>query len=147
MKKILYFLPAFTIMLIIFLASNDAASGEKSDFITKFIWNTIDNLFNYSHTYPQEIGTSYLIRKLAHMTEYGILCFSFYYGFINSFNYKFEKNIILSASLSLIYAISDEYHQSFIPGRVGTYQDVLIDFSGILLTILILKIKVSNRQT
>lgn len=138
MKKIIYFLPALTIMLLIFLGSNDPASGEKSDFITNFIWGTIDKLFNYSHTYPQEIGTSYLIRKIAHMTEYGILCFSIYYGFIKSFDFKFQKNIILAVCISLSYSITDEYHQTFVPGRVGTYQDVLIDFSGILLVAFIL---------
>ena len=37
-----------------------------------------------------------------------------------------------------MYAISDEVHQLFVPGRSGQATDVLIDFSGSLAAILIL---------
>ncbi len=35
--------------------------------------------------------------------------------------------------LTLLYAISDEYHQTLVPTREGKLRDVLIDFAGILL--------------
>lgn len=145
MKKVLYFLPAIVIMVLIFLGSNDPASGEKSDFITKFIWKIIDSLFNYNHDYAQELGTSYIVRKIAHMTEYSFLNFSFYFALTKSFNNSFKKNIITSVLLSLLYSITDEFHQTFVPGRVGTYQDVLIDFSGMLLSSLILKVVLKEK--
>lgn len=140
MKKIIYFIPAFVIMILIFLGSNDPASGEKSDFITRTIWDFINLISGYNANYSQEMGTSFVIRKLAHITEYALLNLSVYFGIYNNFNKKnFQRNIIISVIISLIYSISDEFHQSFIVGRVGTYEDVLIDFSGILISALILK--------
>jgi len=32
--------------------------------------------------------------------------------------------------LTMIYAISDEYHQSFVPGRSGNLADLVIDATG-----------------
>jgi VanZ family protein len=146
MKERLYFIPPIIIMILIYLGSNDPASGEKSDFITKFIWKLIDNIFRHNHTYSQEMGLSFLIRKLAHMTEYGLLNISIFFALIKNFNLKYGHYIIISSTISLLYSITDEYHQSFVPGRVGTYEDVLIDLSGILLVsfILIKKLTVKN---
>lgn len=47
------------------------------------------------------------------------------------------KHIIWVLIISIIYAISDEVHQLFVPGRFSTIKDVLIDCIGILLAILI----------
>jgi VanZ family protein len=37
------------------------------------------------------------------------------------------------ALLALAYAVSDEYHQSFVAGRYGTPRDVVFDLAGILI--------------
>lgn len=47
------------------------------------------------------------------------------------------RYILFSLIISIIYAILDEVHQLFVPGRSCNYQDVLIDTFGILLAILI----------
>jgi VanZ family protein len=44
-----------------------------------------------------------------------------------------------SGSLAFLYAISDELHQSFVPGRTPSIGDVLIDGCGIILAVLIYK--------
>lgn len=36
----------------------------------------------------------------------------------------------LSVLISFLYAVSDEYHQSFVPGRGPAFRDVLIDTIG-----------------
>ena len=140
MNKLIYFMPALIIMIIIFLGSNDPASGEKSDFITKMIWRIIEVITGIKSDYSQEMGTSYIVRKIAHISEYALLNISIYFGiYKNSIRKNFQRNIILAVFISLLYSISDEFHQSFVPGRVGTYKDVLIDFSGILISSLIIK--------
>ena len=35
-----------------------------------------------------------------------------------------------------IYACSDEFHQAFVPGRVGQFSDVLIDMIGVLVGVI-----------
>jgi VanZ family protein len=44
-------------------------------------------------------------------------------------------NLFWSFAFTVMYAISDEYHQSFIAGRTGTYRDVIIDSVGGLVAI------------
>jgi len=51
------------------------------------------------------------------------------------------KHIIIALIISIIYAISDEFHQSFTPGRDASIKDIMIDTAGIFLSIIILSIK------
>jgi VanZ family protein len=43
-----------------------------------------------------------------------------------------KRPYLVTLVFVLLYALSDEYHQTFIPGRNGTLVDVLIDMSGAL---------------
>ena len=38
-------------------------------------------------------------------------------------------------AFTLLYAMSDEYHQTFVPGRAGAWSDVLFDGAGALLAL------------
>lgn len=132
MNKIKYFIPSIIVMSIIFTASHDPASGEKSDIITNLLTKVIYQISNYKLSIEDKISISFFVRKLAHMTEYFILNISYYYAF----NYIFEKkkkNILISFLLTVFYACTDEYHQTFIEGRVGTIKDVFIDSTGALI--------------
>jgi VanZ family protein len=60
---------------------------------------------------------------------------------MNCFNIN-KKYILYSLLICLIYSISDEVHQIFVPGRSGEVFDVLIDTLGSFIGINILyKIK------
>lgn len=79
-------------------------------------------------------------RKLAHFSIYaigGIIS----YSLVNQYNIKLKKKIILSFGICLIYAITDEVHQAFIPDRSSQISDVLIDSLGALLGIAMCNIK------
>jgi len=43
-----------------------------------------------------------------------------------------RRAALLACGISLLYAISDEYHQTFVPGRDGNGVDVMIDGVGML---------------
>ena len=49
----------------------------------------------------------------------------------------FKKTVILSFLFSVLYASSDEFHQTFVAGRDGNIVDVVIDSSGALVGILL----------
>ena len=51
---------------------------------------------------------------------------------MNTYNLKLKTKLLSALTISLLYAISDEIHQLFVPGRAGQIRDVLIDFSGSL---------------
>lgn len=50
------------------------------------------------------------------------------------------KHLILALILSLIYAILDEFHQSFVPGRDASIKDMLVNSAGIFFSLIILLI-------
>ncbi len=79
---------------------------------------------------------NHFVRKTAHFTIYlilGILSFMLAECYENR-----KKAILYALIFCLLYAISDEIHQLFVPGRSGEIKDVLLDFSGSLLGIIIL---------
>lgn len=76
-------------------------------------------------------AANYYVRKTAHFTAYAILGVLLY-NLMASYGMKRGKAVLLSAVVCLVYAITDEVHQLFVPGRAGQIRDVLIDFSGSL---------------
>ena len=88
------------------------------------------------------------IRKIAHFSEYavgGILIFLLILTF-EKISPKVRN--ISSIIITIIYAISDEVHQVFVPGREGKIVDVYIDTLGIITGILFINliIKVFNKN-
>lgn len=69
------------------------------------------------------------LRKLAHFTEYLILALLVANAF-NTFKKRPKDAIIYILFIVLFYAVTDEYHQLFIDGRNSKITDVLIDFTG-----------------
>lgn len=55
----------------------------------------------------------------------------------NQYKIQNKKKIIYSVLLCMLYAITDEIHQHFVPGRSCELRDVLIDTTGALLGIFI----------
>jgi len=84
----------------------------------------------------------FLVRKTAHLTEYAILATLIFRAlrltaptcFVRSRNRRWAPAMALAIALGLsaAYATTDEFHQSFIPGREACLRDVLIDSSGAL---------------
>jgi VanZ family protein len=66
----------------------------------------------------------FLILKSFHLIEYAVLFICFKIAGFSSFK---------SLLFSYIYALSDEFHQSFVPGRSALFRDTLIDFLGSLI--------------
>src|SRR5512142_1984658 len=107
-KNLLRWLPALLIMAVIFLLSN-TPSKDLPDF------GLLD----------------FLVKKAGHMAGYGLLALAYWFGL------RFEKRYWwLPILLAVIYAASDEFHQSFIAGRNPSLRDVfLFDGGGASLTI------------
>lgn len=78
---------------------------------------------------------NFIIRKCAHFSLYAILGIFVYRLFLII---KIKDIKLFSIIFCLIYALSDELHQLYIPGRSGMIRDVLIDTLGSITAILIL---------
>lgn len=72
------------------------------------------------------------IRKMGHLGEYAILYVLTHWA-LDSIKYSIIKHKALLAFIwSTLYAASDEWHQSFVPGRSSSPRDVGIDTIGVL---------------
>jgi len=72
-----------------------------------------------------------ILRKCAHIVEYAILTGLLIRAFGRSTDWLFRYVIILSWVVAVFYAGTDEFHQTFVPGRVGCVSDVCIDSIGV----------------
>ena len=78
-------------------------------------------------------------RKLVHMAEDGLL----FLLWLRAFRWKAAG---AAAGITIAYSATDEFHQTFVHGRVGTPVDVLIDSAGVLLAYLVFRAVRSRRQ-
>jgi len=74
----------------------------------------------------------FILRKISHVVEYLILVSLLHRAFAASFSINPLRLFIYPAALSFLYAITDELHQSLVPGRNCSIRDVLIDTIGII---------------
>lgn len=132
MKKIIKLILIILWMGVIFSFSSDDAdkSTIKSDGVIIKITETALNK-KLSDKEKKEYTTKYIVpvRKSAHFTLYfilGILVLLFVKDF-TVINYKV---VLISIIVVLLYSISDEVHQLFVPGRSGEVLDVMIDTMG-----------------
>jgi VanZ family protein len=75
-------------------------------------------------------GWDTILRKLAHMAEFGLLWFLWW----RALGYG---NRLAPALIAIGYAVTDELHQTAVEGRVGSPVDVLIDSAGVALAWLV----------
>jgi VanZ family protein len=114
-------IPVLAWMAVIFLFSNQAHSGD----LTK------EYLGDYNVP----------VRKLAHAFEYALLCLLARRALGQSGGLFARHPNIFAIMLSALYALSDEYHQSFVPGRSATITDAGVDTLGAFFALALLKVK------
>lgn len=75
-----------------------------------------------------------LSRKGAHLVEYGVLAF-FVAQALTAAGRRRRAVLAGSFVFCALYAVSDEVHQSFVPGRYGKVRDVALDVLGAALVL------------
>ena len=134
------------IIIIIFISgtifSFSSQDSEKSSGVSgkiaEGIINTIPKYKNITRSKKDELIEKFQkpIRKTAHFSIYAALGLSVI-SLTFTYDIKNKKRILITLISGVLYAISDEIHQTFIPGRSGQVTDVMIDSAGIILSILI----------
>jgi len=109
MKKILtHWLPPILWMSFIFSLSSRQRIGLSEEYIINFT-----------------------IFKSLHVIEYAVLYFLFLRAFLTSLSKNKHRAFIYAAVASLMFAMSDEFHQLYVPTREGSFRDIGIDSIGI----------------
>lgn len=156
-KKIILWTLLFSWMGVIFLfstqdgmASGQLSSGFLHRFVLFFLPKTVAADTDLVH------ALEFVVRKGAHMTEYGILAILALAQLKTYFPWNFRKSMKISDNFLsgertghrrtllryplfqfliaiffvFLYACTDEFHQTFVSGRSGQFRDVLIDTTG-----------------
>ena len=93
----------------------------------------------------------YLIRKLAHLTEYALLgeaiTLGVRYGRRKERTEGYLYQCIFVQILGTLYAASDEWHQLYVPGRAGRMNDVLIDSLGIFIGWMVFQVIINGTMS
>ena len=80
---------------------------------------------------PFEPVYDFILRKLAHLTIFAVLTVLLFRAF-RLYVAKAAHAWLLAMLVAALYACSDEWHQTFVPGREGTVRDVVIDGLGVV---------------
>lgn len=104
---VFYYLPPILIMIIIFFLSGREKIGIADTYILNFI-----------------------VFKTLHIIEYGLL-FILTTRALKKTNLFPKTYILYAIYISILYALSDEYHQMLVLSREGIMRDVIIDSIGI----------------
>ena len=73
------------------------------------------------------------VKKIGHAIGYGLLGVSYYYALPTGLPRGIRW--VMALALSLGFALSDEFHQSFVEGRTSSLRDVAIDGAGAFLAL------------
>lgn len=150
MKKTLFRIAMLILLGLTFISIFNFSNqdGQTSGGLSRKVARKMVDVFPYTKNLKEEAKNKIveksqpIIRKGAHLSIYtlvGILIMSF----ISTYKIHLKYKFLISIFVGLIYACSDEIHQSFIPGRTASVIDVGIDTSGVLLGIILVLIIIS----
>lgn len=127
MRFFRYWLPAIVWLVVILRASSPAFSAEHTRdplfwILQLFFGPLTEHTFGAIHVF---------VRKLVHSLEYAILSAFWFRAWRGAATVPWHVRWTLSAlGVALLTSIVDEGHQIFVPSRVGSLQDVVVDMMG-----------------
>ena len=107
------------------LSSDYFSSARTAPLVSQFVFNAFPAL-----SAVNLLLIEVLIRKLAHWIEYFILAVLLMRAFNTSTERTPKNQIVWGLVLGLLYAVVDEFHQSYVPSRTASSRDVLINAIG-----------------
>jgi len=113
------------------------------------LWATIIFYFSAQECAPQltkEKGVQLALQKIGHACEYAILAILLHGALHRGHNLGSRRAAILAALIAAGYGVTDEFHQSFVPGRFCMVYDMAIDATGGVLAMIALYAYESHRS-
>ncbi len=141
LKPILDWVPAALSVLMIALESTSTMSAKNTSEWLYPYWVRFFGPISMAH-WDQ---VHHLIRKTGHFVGYGLVSVAFFYSWRQTLIRMAVKHwtlwrraSVLAVLCTLLIAILDEYHQSFLPSRTSSPIDVCIDLGGAIAAQLLL---------
>ena len=130
-----YWLPVLFMIGAMYYASTDVFSGDNTrNVIEKIV------LWFKPHTREHTLAEiNYVVRKLAHFTEYAVLAALLFRAFRADSAWRWRwRWAAYSFGMAFGWALLDELHQTFTHTRGGSFYDSLLDTSGALVMLLVI---------
>lgn len=143
-ERAINWLPPLLWMALIFFFSTSTFSDENTASIIIPVLRTI-----FPRASPEMLSEiHFFIRKTSHFIEFATLSLLWMKTLRWQWREKSYPFFFLSFFISSLYAVLDEFHQSFVSERTESYMDMLIDSAGALSSLIILKVfkKSENRK-
>ncbi len=141
MKFARYWLPAVLWTCVVLAASTDAFSSQNTGSILARVATAL-----FGHINPATFElVHFLIRKAAHLTEYGILGLLWFRAWRGVRVGWYWKWGLFGVAIVLVVASADEIHQTFVPSRTGEFSDVVLDLFGALIAQFLLWLVIRRR--
>lgn len=136
---------ALCVMTVIFLFSHQtgSSSSQASNRVGKILLSILGITVPDGQS-PSSVVIFWglTVRSLAHIFLFAVLGLITFLVFNSAFAIRKPKSrrSVMSAAMcallvSLLYAVSDEFHQSFVSGRTASFRDVLIDACGFVIAV------------
>ena len=139
-RRLLFAAVLALMMNIFILSSQDADLSTKTSgsFIEKIAVVFVADFNEMTALQQGQIVASMqtFVRKAAHFGVYGLLGCLLAGATLTYKKMKFLKRLLAAGTVCILYAVSDEIHQLFVPGRSCQFKDMMIDSLGALLGIL-----------
>src|ERR1700678_1620185 len=141
LRAILDWVPAaLSVLMIVLEAPATMSSNNTSQWLYPY-WVRLFGPISTAHW----AEVHHLIRKTGHFVGYGLVSVAFFYSWRQTLRRMavqhwtlWRRASVLAVACTLLIAILDEYHQSFLPSRTSSPIDVCIDLSGAIAAQLLL---------
>ena len=135
---IIFIILAVAVAVTIFVLSSEgeALSDLRSGGVTEAILSVLGVLKGLDGQERRAVILQYnfLVRSVAHVVIFFVL------ALVSCFFWKFlgvKRPCLITLITSLVYAVLDEIHQIFVPGRTFEFEDILLDLLGITLAVVL----------
>ena len=125
------------VALLAFIWGNSMTPGNVSGEMSGWVSQLLGKILPFLS--PESEHGHWLVRKIAHFSEFALLGMLFRWLFAMLMEKKLPS-FLLPLGCGMICAVIDECIQFFSPGRVCSFVDMCIDWSGVLTGIVVLMI-------
>jgi len=78
-----------------------------------------------------------IVKKGGHALGYGLLALAYLRGLKGGSSHASSRQFLVAWLMAVLYSATDEFHQSFTPGRHPAVTDVMIDSIGALVALVL----------
>jgi len=130
-------------VIFVFSSQDASASSQSSGVVSDAIIEVIEDTF--PDTTISEDTFEFTLRNAAHFFLYFVLGLLLLHA-LHFYQLKWISLIGYSLLIVIVYALTDELHQYYVPGRAFEISDLLIDTFGAMIGIALLSIFYSQRR-